>query len=400
MNNQLITILFSVSITLLLAIACIVSFKRKTRDPKAGFFLSLMYWSFFYALFIGSMGETGYIVYVPHLIRTGQIAALLFMPMSFLYIHRTFNPRPWKWTDWLHFLPVLIYLVDYSVFFLLPAAEKITVYHSIHGNVLASTFSEGLFAPKWFHVTLRYLVMVGYWIAQFICLRNAKSVNDTSFENDQPSLFIWLKWLSNTQLIIILPPLLNLIFHFEKFWIIAPFSAIIASFIQGYFLLMKPEILYGLEGTFRGEDIHVNKVALPSEKSNEEKSSLKNDTQITDQRRLELMKGIIEKLESHFLINKPYLKQGYGLSDLSTELGYTNHMLSFIINKHFGMNFYSLINQYRIEACKDKLKQGEYQQKTLEAIANESGFHSRATFIRAFKNHTGVTPSTFMRKID
>ena len=358
-----------------------------------------MYWLYFYALLIGYLGETGYIVNVPHLIRTGNIAALLFMPMSFLYISRTFNPRSWKWTDWLHFIPVLIYILDYSAFFLKPASEKIAIYHTIHRNVLSSTFSEGLFAPKWFHVSLRYLVMLGYWIIQFICLRKAIAGRDLSSKDDQPSLFIWLKWLTITQLILILPPLLNLIFQFEKFWIMAQFSGIFGSFVQGYFLLTKPEILYGLECTFKIEDFQVSNDVLPTGNAKNNSASLKIHSPITDKRKLELIQGIIEKLESHFNISKPYLKQGYGLADLSLELGCTTHLLSYIINKHYGMNFYSLINQFRIEACKEKLKLREYQQKTLEAIAHESGFQNRGTFIRAFKNYTGNTPSDFIKDL-
>jgi AraC-like DNA-binding protein len=241
--------------------------------------------------------------------------------------------------------------------------------------------------------------MLGYWIMQFICLRKALVGRDLSSKDDQPSLFKWLKWLTITQLILILPPLLNLIFRFEKFWIIAQFSGIFASFVQGYFLLIKPEILYGLESTFKIEDFQVPNAALPSGGAKNNSTSLKIHSQITDQRKLELMQGIIEKLESHFSISKPFLKQGYGLADLSLELGCTTHLLSYIINKHYGMNFYSLINKFRIEACKEKLKLREYQQKTLEAIAHESGFQNRGTFIRAFKNYTGNTPSDFIKDL-
>ncbi|MGL6268978.1 MAG: helix-turn-helix domain-containing protein, partial [Chitinophagaceae bacterium] len=303
------------------------------------------------------------------------------------------NPRPWKWTDWLHFLPILFYVIDFSVFFLKPASEKIAIYNAIYGNRLFSAFNEGLFTPQWFHIYFRYIFMLAYWIIQFLCLRKAIAARDKSSKDDQPFLFIWLKWLTITQLILIIPPLINLVFRIEKFWIVAQFSGIFVSFVQGYFLLKKPEILYGLEPTFKMEDFQVSNTAMPSENA-------KNNTPITDQRKLELLKGIIEKMETHFCTNKPYLKQGYGLSDLSIELDCTTHLLSYIINKHYGMNFYSLINHFRIEACKEKLKLREYQQKTLEAIAHESGFQNRGTFIRAFKTYTGNTPSDFIKDLN
>ena len=36
--------------------------------------------------------------------------------------------------------------------------------------------------------------------------------------------------------------------------------------------------------------------------------------------------------------------------------------------------------------------------KTLEALAQESGFNSRGTFIRVFKKKTGKTPSEYLHE--
>jgi AraC-like DNA-binding protein len=336
---------------------------------------------------------------VPHLIRTAQIAALLFMPLSFLYVYLTFNPRPWKWTDGLHFLPALIFIADYAAFFLQPASEKIALYHAIRHNEGISAFGEGFFAPKGFHVAMRYLVMIGYWLAQVFYLRKAINKQNDPGNEDRKPIFNWLKWLTITQLIIIVPPIINLIFPFQKIWVLNQFSAIIASIIQGYFLFLKPEILYGLEGPFRVEDFPVLKAGLKP-KSNGTKDDLEqHEARQIDQKKQELMDDILVKLESHLKTNKPFVKEGYGMPDLASELGFSSHQLSYLINKHYGMNFYSLINQYRIDTCKEKLRQREYRQKTLEAIARESGFHSRATFIRAFKMQTGITPSAFIKNL-
>jgi AraC-like DNA-binding protein len=321
------------------------------------------------------------------------------MPLSFLYVYRTFNPRPWKWTDGLHFLPALIYIADYSAFFLQPATVKISQYHAMHRNALLSAFGEGLFAPKGFHITMRYLVMIGYWLAQAIYLRKAIHKQVESKNEELMSIFRWLKWLTLTQLIIIVPPLINLIFPFQKIWVLNQFSGIIASMIQGYFLLLKPEILYGLEGPFKVEDFPELKAGLLPKSTVTKGELAQNEARQIDQKKQELMDGILAKLESHLKTNKPFIKEGYGMPDLAAELGFSSHQLSYLINKHYGMNFYSLINQYRVDTCKEKLRQREYREKTLEAIARESGFHSRATFIRAFKMQTGITPSAFIKNL-
>jgi AraC-like DNA-binding protein len=47
---------------------------------------------------------------------------------------------------------------------------------------------------------------------------------------------------------------------------------------------------------------------------------------------------------------------------------------------------------------KEKIKEGELKQFTLEALALSAGFHSRITFIRAVKKLKGVTPSEYFGK--
>ena len=65
----------------------------------------------------------------------------------------------------------------------------------------------------------------------------------------------------------------------------------------------------------------------------------------------------------------------------------------------FQMNFNDFINHYRIEDVKNKLKNGDHQHTTLLGIALESGFNSKATFNRAFKKSTDMTPKDYIEKL-
>jgi len=42
---------------------------------------------------------------------------------------------------------------------------------------------------------------------------------------------------------------------------------------------------------------------------------------------------------------------------------------------------------------------GEWKQKTLEAIASEAGFNNRNTFTAAFKKETGKSPSEYLKEV-
>nr|WP_249067161.1 helix-turn-helix domain-containing protein [Halalkalibaculum roseum] len=70
--------------------------------------------------------------------------------------------------------------------------------------------------------------------------------------------------------------------------------------------------------------------------------------------------------------------------------------VSHLINQYLDTTFYNLMNTYRIDMFKEKVKKGELEQKTILALALESGFNSKATFNRVFKQNEGMTPSQYV----
>lgn len=93
--------------------------------------------------------------------------------------------------------------------------------------------------------------------------------------------------------------------------------------------------------------------------------------------------------------SKAYLNPDYTIYDLSKNLGCSYNEVSQIINKEIGINFSKLINNFRVEESKTVLKE-KINNHTIEAIGMMSGFKSRASFYRSFKNSTGLTPSEYL----
>ncbi|MBL0268466.1 MAG: AraC family transcriptional regulator [Chitinophagaceae bacterium] len=73
-------------------------------------------------------------------------------------------------------------------------------------------------------------------------------------------------------------------------------------------------------------------------------------------------------------------------------------LLSMVINKGFSMNFNDWVNKYRLEEVKSLFEKGEHKKQTLLSIAFECGFNSKATFNRAFKKATGITPREWLSR--
>ena len=101
---------------------------------------------------------------------------------------------------------------------------------------------------------------------------------------------------------------------------------------------------------------------------------------------------ITELLEKDRLYEDPDLS----LTQMAKNMATNPSLLSKVINQGFQLNFNDFINQYRINAVKEKLLAGEARTQTLLGIAFDCGFNSKATFNRAFKKVTGLSPKEWM----
>jgi len=73
--------------------------------------------------------------------------------------------------------------------------------------------------------------------------------------------------------------------------------------------------------------------------------------------------------------------------------------LSLKINQNYNKNFYDIINFYRIQAFKSRLKSSERDKMSLLGHAYECGFNSKSTFNLVFKKTMQQTPSEYLKKL-
>lgn len=92
-----------------------------------------------------------------------------------------------------------------------------------------------------------------------------------------------------------------------------------------------------------------------------------------------------------------YLNPNLNLATLADHTGITQKIISAVINQHLHKSFNEFVNEYRIEAFKEKIMQRETDNFTIAGIAFGCGFNSQATFQRTFKQITGISPSEFRR---
>ena len=90
-----------------------------------------------------------------------------------------------------------------------------------------------------------------------------------------------------------------------------------------------------------------------------------------------------------------YMDPDITLDSLAETLEMMPRDLSLIINRHFGANFYTFINSYRIEEAKKILKDPAQRNTTITDIYLAVGFNSKSDFYTFFKKLEGITPTKY-----
>lgn len=83
------------------------------------------------------------------------------------------------------------------------------------------------------------------------------------------------------------------------------------------------------------------------------------------------------------------------LTSLAEKLGLSTHELSRIINSGLKKSFPDFINGYRVAEVIRKMQDPAYDRLNLAGIAYDSGFNSKSTFHRIFKDMTGKSPAEY-----
>ena len=93
--------------------------------------------------------------------------------------------------------------------------------------------------------------------------------------------------------------------------------------------------------------------------------------------------------------NHYYQDPELSLTSLADKLGLTTHELSRIINTALKKSFNDFINEYRVVDVVRKMQDPAYDHLTLVGIAFESGFNSKSTFNRIFRQMTGKSAAEY-----
>ncbi|MEM6687518.1 MAG: helix-turn-helix domain-containing protein [Bacteroidota bacterium] len=132
-----------------------------------------------------------------------------------------------------------------------------------------------------------------------------------------------------------------------------------------------------------------------SQKPVPEKTAVQNSS-IKDEKAKAILAELARLESTNF-----YLSEEATLHSTAKLLNTNTTYLSKALNAVQKQTFSQYLNKLRIEYVLIKLKEDAvFRSYTIHAISKEIGYKSATTFIKEFKNKTGLTPSYYIRKIE
>ncbi len=343
----------------------VIYFLLKNRSlGLSRFFLAALL--LFLALHLGTylLFTTEMIYAWPHLLGISSPLLLLVGPFFYFFAQFFLQKKyAWQRKNWVHFIPFLAYLILRSPFYLLSAQQKIEVARYYYEEVPQLGFNWAFFIEH----NLYVFILLAYVL---ICLLKIKGVGNLTSPKIKIIQYFSYIFLSLSALILI----------FQNGILLAGSSGVTAEIILGSILAISTLLMGFKILDFNG----VNSISGGKKYQTSALSAID-------------IQSIRKEIDEALTKNHIFLDNTLKLADLAEHINRPPHQITQVINEAYQTNFYDLINQYRIDQAKKILLSDRINQLSINAIGQECGFNSKASFYRAFRKYTGKTPMEYVK---
>ncbi|MCX2761272.1 helix-turn-helix domain-containing protein [Aquimarina muelleri] len=342
---------------------------RKKTDKISG--LLMGGFLFCHSLFMIHIGVylMNYSYYYPHVYYMSTIFSLLYGPLIYFYFKRITSQYSLKKEDLLHLAPTfLLGALLFSVY-TLTGEEKLRILLEGENPYLVLIMISKLISLLAYSI---FLIL--------IYVRNKKEqVKISKLMNNWQTRIIIFCLIYVVVYAMYVISIKQYVFSDYAFYLQISSTAFIVLYVS-YSAFVRPSL-------FEKVKVIASKGIVKRNNSKYEKSGL------TSSLSMELKSKLLYLLDEE----KIYKQNDITLQKLSESLNTTRHNASQIVNEHFGLNFFELINKYRIEEAKELLKNKKYKDYAIIDIAYEVGFNNKVTFNKSFKKYNQITPSEYMK---
>ena len=322
-------------------------------------------------------------------------------PVVFFYVQSLLNPSfRFSKKEWLHLLPGILYLL-WSIVVVITDKVVVKKYYLVNGwsdpDFETWYQATGLLSMLFYlAISLRYYLLYKKMIVQVVSY--ADNVLFRWVRNFLIAFLLMLVLRICSTLFAKFIPALNT--YMQDWWFYFAFALIFYYIaINGYANSIEIKVPYRLNLLQYKPVLLLPALENYPVTEDAEILEIENHPAVNEADK-EWIEAWKPKIMSLLKQEKVYEDAELTLTQMAKRLKTNPSVLSKAINQGFGLNFNDLVNQYRVEAVKERLIAGDQQTQTLLGIAYDCGFNSKATFNRAFKKVTGLSPKEFLGQLN
>jgi len=319
---------------------------------------------------------------------------LLLGPLFYFYVRGLLKDEfRLKKIDLLHFIPAIVVFINILPYVFEGVQYKLDYAQKIIQDPINILNVKHLFLSSVFNFMSRPII-TSFYVIYTIFLINKNGL-DKKYSGPQVKLiYRWLTLLIIMSLLLYIGFLIftTIGFFYRNYYstynkgVLLMYCAGFGLVLLNLSLLFFPNILYGLP--------QLDYIVFKKEEVVEKAPTVKpNRVFEISEDKLEILNNKINT----YITSRPYLSVDFNLSVMAAETNIPMHHLSYFFNEHMKINFNSWKNDLKITFVIEKLMEGSAESLTLDALSKQAGFGSRTSFINAFKQKTGVTPSEYLK---
>jgi len=325
--------------------------------------------------------QSNYIEF-PRLIGLTEFIPASYGALLYLYLVSALTGTSIKGRQWLHLWPIVIcYMLGFPQLIAAPDVKIQLVEAIMFGQSIPLNFTIAL--------KLVFVQAFGYALFSLWFLYNYYQQAQQNLSEFNRSMFMWLGVFMSLYLVTWIFKSFSILVWLGDVFIVLMTTAIAVFQWRKPYLFTTPIPLSRSLQTALGESKPITDA--PVVNVNEE--TRYGESRLPD----DLLNTMAEQANNYMANQKPYLDSQLTLIKLASDLGFTTHQLSQVVNLNEGKNFYQWVNQYRVDDVINNLSQRP-ESKILD-IALACGFSSKSSFNSVFKNLTQMTPSQYKKFI-
>jgi AraC-like DNA-binding protein len=340
----------------------VVLLLKKGQDALAKILISVFVLMHSFFIFHIFLFNTNLNYKVPHVLYTSASFSYLYGPLIYFYFKRITLGYQFKKRDLLHLLPTLMVLMVYLPIYLLPESEKVKIMFEV-GNFNRIPYLYGVVGTKTISLAVYGFMLIRLYY---------KNKEHKNYSLDAQ------RWL-NALVVLVGAYVISYLIYGLTISELIPRSDFLYNL---QIVAMASMVLYIGYSSYIIPSLFVGSFGMKPEKYT--KSGLTPDYSI------ELKEQLLVLLKQ----DKIYLRSDVSLDGLAEKLNTNRHNASQVINEHFGLNFFELMNKYRIQDAVEILEKDK--KVNIIDVAYQVGFNNKVTFNKSFKKFLSQTPSQFI----